>query len=287
LEKDTSAIDANDTTADKAGGGRKKPGLWFYCGLFLGAIAMVFLSGRLSPLYGSLVELVSSIENPYQQWLETQDTANPLVLLPLALGGGLIASISPCILSLLPVNLSYIGTLNITSRRDALMKAGGFVAGAITVFSLLGLFASFAAAVLVDYRGYINILVGALILVMGLSFAGVVSIPLPRHNISLPLAGPYGVGLTFALVISPCSSSVLFAVIAAAAATNSIVLSTLTMIAYGLGYTAVIFFASLFTGLIKLSRFFLYRSQWVTRFGGAALILAGIYYLISGFAWFF
>ncbi len=287
FEKNTSAIAPKDSSADKAERGRKTPGLFFYGTLFLGAIALVLVSGQLSPLYARLVELVSSIENPYQQWLETQDTANPLVLLPLALVGGLIASISPCILSLLPVNLSYIGTLNITSRRDALLKACGFVAGAITVFSLLGLFASFAAAVLVDYRGYINLVVGALILLMGLSFAGIVHLPLPRKHFSLPFAGPYGVGLTFALVISPCSSPVLFAVIAAAAATNSIVISTLTMVSYGVGYTAVIFCASLFTGLIKLSRVFLHRSEWVIRFGSAALILAGCYYLFTGFSWFF
>jgi cytochrome c-type biogenesis protein len=53
------------------------------------------------------------VENSYQQWLDKQDTTNPLVLFPLAFIGGLIASISPCILAMLPVNLSYIGTRNI------------------------------------------------------------------------------------------------------------------------------------------------------------------------------
>jgi cytochrome c-type biogenesis protein len=257
-----------------------------YIILFVGAILLIFASRYFESLYNSLGDIVSQIEAPYQKWLEQQNTSNPTVLIPLAFVGGLIASISPCILSLLPVNLSYIGTLKINSRRDAFFKAGQFVLGVVTIFSLLGLFASFASAVLVEFRGHINIVVGAIILIMGLSFSGIFHLPLPQANFSLPVAGPYGVGLTFALVSSPCSSPVLFAVIAAAAATGSQVISVITMMTYGLGYTAVIFFASLFTGLVKQSRVLLTKSDWIIRLGSVALILAGGFYLISGIGWF-
>jgi cytochrome c-type biogenesis protein len=60
-------------------------------------------------------------------------------------------------------------------------------------------------------------------------------------NVNLPQAGSYGVGLTFALVSSPCASPVLFAVLAAAAATGSQILGTLTMVSYALGYTMLIY----------------------------------------------
>ncbi|GET40408.1 cytochrome c biogenesis protein CcdA [Microseira wollei] len=259
----------------------------FYGGLFLGAIALTLISPHLSGWYLYLTELVGQVQNPYHQWLEEQNLSNPLVLIPLAFIGGLIASISPCILSLLPVNLSYIGTLKITSRRAAFAKAGFFVLGVVTVFSLFGLFASFAAAVLVDYRGYFHVVVGAIILVMGLSFAGLIHLPLPQPKASVSAAGPYGVGLTFALVSSPCSSPVLFAAIAAAAATGSQLVSVATLVSYGLGYTAIIFFASLYAGLVKQSRVLLGQSDWVIRVGSAALILAGGFYLINGIRWFF
>ncbi|NJL38897.1 MAG: cytochrome c biogenesis protein CcdA [Leptolyngbyaceae cyanobacterium RM2_2_4] len=258
----------------------------FYGSLFVGAIALTLISPHFSSWYAYLTELVGHIQNPYQQWLEQQNTSDPLVLVPLAFIGGLIASISPCILSLLPVNLSYIGTLKITSRRAAFSKAGLFVLGVVTVFSLFGLFASFAAAVLVDYRGYFNVVVGAVILLMGLSFAGLIHLPLPQPKASVSAAGPYGVGLTFALVSSPCSSPVLFAVIAAAAATGSQLVSVVTLMSYGLGYTAVIFFASLYTGLVKQSRAILGQSDWVIRVGSAALTLAGGFYLVNGVHWF-
>jgi cytochrome c-type biogenesis protein len=230
---------------------------------------------------------VSGAENSYQKWGESQPLDNPWILLPFAAGGGLLASISPCILAMLPVNLSYIGTLNVKSRRAAFLNATGFVLGVVTILSIFGLFSSVAAAVMVDWRGQINIAIGLLIILMGLSFGGLFHLPLPQSNISLPGAGTYGVGLTFALISSPCASPVLFAVLAAAAATGSPIWSTLTMVAYALGYTAVIFATSLFAGLIKVSRQILMRSDTVLRWGGLVMVLMGGYYVISGILWFF
>lgn len=258
--------------------------LLFY--LVLGLLALILVL-TIGPIIGHPLErAISIIENSYQQWLDRQDTNNPLILLPLAFLGGVIASISPCILALLPVNLSYIGTLKIESRWDAFSKAGLFVLGAVTILSLFGLVSSFAGAVMVEYRGYINIVVGLIMAVMGLWLLGVIKLPLPQMNLNLPQAGPYGVGLTFALVSSPCASPVLFAVLAAAAATGSQVLGTLTMVSYALGYTILIFLASLFTGLAKQSRNLLQHSETIIRLGSVALMVTGAYYLVTGTQWF-
>ena len=258
---------------------------WLWGGLFLlGLILALVLYHFISP---AIEHFVSTVENSYQKWFSQQDTANPMILIPLAFFGGLIASISPCILALLPVNLSYIGTLKIKSRWDALLKAGLFVLGAVTILSLFGLASSFAGAVMVEYRGYINIAVGLIMGIMGLWLMGLIKIPLPQFNLPVPqAAGPYGVGLTFALVSSPCASPVLFAVLAAAAATGSQLLATLTMVSYALGYTMLIFLASLFTGLAKQSKQLLKHSEGIILFGSLALILTGAYYLFSGTQWF-
>jgi cytochrome c-type biogenesis protein len=245
-------------------------------------LLLILLTYQYHENYANLTNFVSQLETPYQNWLEEQNTKNPVILIFLAFCGGLIASISPCILSLLPVNLSYIGTLTITSRRDAFIKASLFTLGVATVFSLFGLFASFASTVILDWRGYTNIFVGGVILLMGLSFAGIIHLPLPKIALSLPVNSPYSVGLTFALVSSPCGSPVLFAVLIAAANTGSKLVATLTMISYALGYSGLIFCTSLFTGLLKQSRILLQRSQLIIYFGSIALILAGGYYIFIG-----
>ena len=191
--------------------------------LFGGSVLLVLILSRLNLRFLSepFENFVFGIAESYQEWFESKVTNNPFVLIPLAFAGGLIASISPCILSLLPVNLSYIGTREITSRWDALIKAGSFVLGVVTILSLFGLFSSFAGAVMIYFRGYIQIAVGAIIVLMGLNLAGIVPLPLPQTNFKLPIAGPYGVGLTFALLSSPCTSPVMFAVLGAGAATVS------------------------------------------------------------------
>ncbi|MFM7450663.1 MAG: cytochrome c biogenesis protein CcdA [Leptolyngbyaceae cyanobacterium] len=273
---------SNDPISPQRSKARKK---WLIYG-GLGVLALVLVL-TLGPVISHPIErVISIVENRYQQWFVQQDTTNPLILLTLAFVGGVLASVSPCILALLPVNLSYIGTLKIKSRWDALIKAGLFVLGSVTILSLFGLVSSFAGAVMVEYRGYINIVVGLIMAVMGLWLMGVVKLPLPVMNVNLPHAGPYGVGLTFALVSSPCASPVLFAVLAAAAATGSQILGTLTMVSYALGYTILIFLASLFTGLAKQSKQLLKHSEAIIRLGSIALMMTGAYYLFTGTQWF-
>ncbi len=264
----------------------KLPKWWLFFGglVLLGFALALVIAGPVSKV---IEHLVAVMENSYQEWFDQQNTTNPLVLFPLAFVGGLIASISPCILAFLPINLSYIGTRNITSPRDAFVKASLFVLGVITILSLFGLASSFAGAVMVEYRGYINLVVGAIILVMGFSLLGIVKLPLPNVNVNASNLGPYGVGVTFALVSSPCASPVLFAVLAAAAATGSQLLGTLMMVSYALGYTIIIFLASLLTGLAKQTKVLLNYSDWIIRIGSVALILAGAYYLMEGARWFF
>lgn len=258
---------------------------WLYLALGLLTLMVVIV---LSPQISRPLEwMIGITENRYQRWLASQETTNPLILISLAFGGGLLASISPCILALLPVNLSYIGTLTITSRKDAFVKSGQFVLGSVTILSLFGLVSSFAGAVMIEFRGFFNLGVGLLMVLMGLWLAGLIRIPLPQSGFNSPIAGPFGVGLTFALVSSPCASPVLFAVLAAAAATGSQRLAMITMVSYALGYTALIFLASFFAGLVKSSRRLLHYEAGIMRLGSLALLLTGGYYLLMGASWFF
>jgi cytochrome c-type biogenesis protein len=270
------------STTDKKNSKFLIPGLLFI-GTVLIIIALSFIDW--TPIFQPVQDVVFIIEESYRAWLVKQSTNNPLVLLPLAFAGGIISSLSPCQLSLLGVNLSYIGTREFTSRKDALIKATAFVLGVVTILSLLGLFSSFAGLVMIGYRGYVNIVVGLVILLMGLSLLDIIRIPLPKIPMGLPVTSPYSAGLTFALVSSPCTSPVLIAVLTAAGETGSPLQSTLTMVSYALGTSAIIFFASLFAGLAKQTRVILKHSEWVMRIGSAFLIIMGGFYLVNGIRW--
>jgi cytochrome c-type biogenesis protein len=267
------------------------PGLSRRASTFAGLVAatfalLLFVKYGLEFVAQPIDQIVSVVGNSYQKWVEAINFQQPLLLVPVAFAGGLLASISPCILAMLPINLSYIGTRKITSRWDALGKASGFVLGVVTVLSALGLSSGLASAIVVDYKGPIYIAVGLLIILMGASFAGLFHLPLPTKPIAIPIAGPFGVGVTFALVSSPCASPVLVAILAAAAASGSTFWSVVTMVSYALGYTAIIFFSSLFAGLLKVRGSLLEASDSIVKWGGWLLVVMGGYYLVAGLQWF-
>ena len=146
----------------------------------------------------------------------------------LAFGGGLIASVSPCVLALLPVQLSFLGAQK--DQRPSPAKAIQFSLGVITAYSILGLFTSLAGALIIDHRGGLFITAGVIIIAMALQLKGWgPRIPWHRLNLShmgdptrvqqLPI-GAFLIGLTFALLTSPFASPVLAAVISAATATG-------------------------------------------------------------------
>ncbi len=213
--------------------------------------------------------------------LEQKGLPFPALVL-LGLSAGLLSSLSPCVLSLLPLNLAYIGTEKITSRKDAFKKASLFVIGVSLVLSLLGVFSSLAFAVFAEFRSILNLTIGVFILFMALIVLGVIHIPLPRIVDTMPKANPFIIGLIFALISSPCSSPILFGVLTLASSSGSIYKSILIMFAYSLGYTAIIFFASLSMGLVKQLDWFKRNHELVTKFSAAVLAITGIFYVFLG-----
>src|SRR5919199_4713880 len=99
--------------------------------LFVGTVLLILATSFVNwgDLFQPIQDFIFQQEDHYQKWVSKQSTNNPLFLILLAFVGGLIASISPCKLALLTVNLSYIGTREIKSRWDAFIKAGSFVLG--------------------------------------------------------------------------------------------------------------------------------------------------------------
>src|SRR3712207_1485452 len=100
--------------------------------LFTGTVLLILAASFIdwTPLLQPIQDFVSQIEEPFKQSLDQKSgNNNPLFLILVAFAGGLIGSISPCHLGLLTVNLTYIGTREFTSRRDAFIKGGSFVLG--------------------------------------------------------------------------------------------------------------------------------------------------------------
>lgn len=255
--------------------------LWIIAAIAL--IAVIISVTAWGPLGELFEHEVGLWQNAIARRLQGPGALTGWHLYPVAFAGGLVASISPCILGMLPLNLSYIGAAKLTSRVAAFRVASLFVLGVIAVNVALGLTSSLFFALFVQYRAQVNIGVGVLSVVMGLWMAGLIRLPTPQVGTRIPPGGgSFIVGIAFALIASPCASPILVFVLGAVSLAGSPVRAIGAMTLYAVGYTLVLFLASLFAGVATASRRLLAHSALVSRLAAAALVVIGVGILVYG-----
>jgi cytochrome c-type biogenesis protein len=240
------------------------------------------------PLWWSpLASLLFDLEFGIAGLLPSEELAHAAGwLLPVvAFGLGLLASFSPCVLPLVPLNLAAIGAAE-ASGWEAVRRSAGFVVGAAGALALLGLVGELSGFVLIEQRG--PVLIGAGLVMLYFGAVALELLPLPFAGRSLGAGsrlGPIGAGAAFSLVTTPCASPFAGAVLAAAAAQGVPGLASVSMVGFALGYTALVFAAGVLGGgLVKRLK---ERSFDAPRAAAAALLFAaGFGFTAAGAAWF-
>jgi len=250
--------------------------------LALGVCALIVLRLPLQKLAEIWQKVLLPGISFYQNWLDS--IGQSFIFLPfLAFCGGIIVSISPCILSLLPVNLSYIGTLEPKSKKEALINALFFVCGASCLFAIVGSVAGLANALLVEWRYQVYLVMGLVICLTGIKQLGLLpDFSLPRPRALGWLGHPFWVGFSFATILSPCASSISIGTLLAAGGTGSPVWGAFVMICYGFGYTLIIFLASVGVGFAKQARKLIAHADRVLDYAGIVLTVSGLFYIYLG-----
>ncbi len=230
-----------------------------------------------------LLRLVSANLNRLASYADMTHGLSGWLLYGFAFAGGLAASISPCILGMLPLNLSYIGTAKAGSRMAAVRLATWFVVGVAFVNTALGVAGSLFFDVFSQYRGVVNVGVGVLIIVSALWMADILHVGLPNFVKTVPTGlGPLAIGVAFGLVTSPCSSPILVAVLAAASKDGNVWRALSVMAIYSAGYTAVIWFASVVASLSLASRWLLQHGRVITVVSAACMSALGLGTVVYG-----
>lgn len=162
-----------------------------------------------------------------------------------------------------------------------------FIAGFTVIFTLVSVVAAGVGRTLIRYEDTVQIVVGALVIVLGIAFLGL--IPGLQREVrmrKLPAAGLAGapvLGAVFALGWTPCISPTLGAVIGLSALGGQTGRAVTLGIAYcvGLGLPFLAFSLG-FRRLLGVFAVIRRNSQWVTRVGGVLLIVVGIAMVTGG-----
>lgn len=209
---------------------------------------------------------------------------------------GIITFISPCLLPLLPVYLSYFagGQAEIKGKNKTLRNALGFVSGFTLVFVLLGAFAGSLGFLLRQHMTAVNLFTGSIVVIFGLNFLGVLNIGFlnatRRAKTSVKDLGFFSsllFGIVFSIGWTPCVGAFLGSALLLASQQGSTLEGILMLLSYSLGL-GIPFIASALL-IERLKQTFLWiktHYEAINRVSGYLLVLLGIL-MMSGYMGYF
>ncbi|MEB3271564.1 MAG: cytochrome c biogenesis protein CcdA [Synechococcus sp.] len=226
-----------------------------------------------------------------------QSLAQPGPLtLAVVFSGGLLTSLGPCSLSLLPVTLAYLAGFGASSEqlptaaqpRLPWQRSLGFAGGIVAALVLLGGASALLGRLYGSLPSQIPLLVALLAVLMGLNLLGLLRLPLPvgpdperwRQRVPAALA-PLAAGLAFGLASTPCTTPVLAVLLAWMAQNGRPLVGMLLLTSFGAGQVLPLLLvgtaAASLPSLLGLRRI----GQWIPPISGVVLLTTGSLTLLA------
>lgn len=198
---------------------------------------------------------------------------------------GIVTFISPCLLPMLPIYISYFaGQTHHDNKYTAVINALGFVLGFTVIFVLLGAFAGKIGSVLIEYSTIVNVIGGIIIILFGLNFMGVLNIPFLNTNRQMNLdhlhTGFFSAtlfGIVFSIGWTPCVGAFLGSALMMAASSGDTLKGILMLLSFSLGLGIPFVVSALLINRMKSTFDFIKRNyQVINRISGGLLIVIGL-----------
>lgn len=192
---------------------------------------------------------------------------------------GIITFISPCLLPMLPIYLSYFAG---EQKKRPLLGALCFILGFTCVFLVLGLFAGSVGSLLMRYQTAVNLVTGLIVILFGLHFLGLFELRLFKGMTALSrpagLLSSFLFGMVFSLAWTPCVGAFLGSALMLASQQASALQGTLLLLCYSLGLGIPFFISTLL--IQKLTTAF----NWIKRHYRVVQLVSGGFLLLVGAA---
>lgn len=216
---------------------------------------------------------------------EIQSGNFSLILVIASFLGGVIASLSPCTLGILPIIVGYVG--GYTKDKNSFLtfiQLISFVFGLSVILTVIGIFCALTGRVFMAIGGsYWVIFMASLIMIFGLNLLGIVEIPIPNFVKRMPKSKgaslfiyPFILGLLFALAATPCSTPILAAILSFATLSKDIAYASILLLAFSLGQGVIIVLAGIFASFVKNIKTAGRFSEYLMKICGILLILSSI-----------
>lgn len=205
----------------------------------------------------------------------------------LVFAGGVMTSIGPCNIAMVPLIIGFVGGSHDLSRRRSFNIAFIFTLGLAVTFTLLGMIAALVGGLLGGSTRIWYYLVAVVYFVVGLQMVGVLNLSLPtwfgslREKVLLKgLPGAFLLGLVSGLVASQCATPVLAAILTYVMAQKaSLLYGAVLLFIYALGRGLPIVLAGTFAGVLKGLRSLGRWTEWMEKASGVIILLVGLYFL--------
>lgn len=198
---------------------------------------------------------------------------------------GMITFISPCLLPMLPIYVSYFtGQKEESSKKSTLINALGFVLGFTLMFVLLGAFAGAIGGFLKEYSKVVNIVTGSIMILFGLNFMEVIKIPFLNTNRQLKMkaveTGFFSsvlFGLIFSIGWTPCVGAFLGSALMLAASSNESFKGILMLLSFSLGLGIPFILSAVLLDRLKSTFQFIKKHYRVINLiSGGLLVIVGL-----------
>jgi cytochrome c-type biogenesis protein len=200
--------------------------------------------------------------------------------------GGLVTSIGPCNLAMIPLVIGYVGGSRDLPRRRAFGLSLAFAVGLSITFMLLGVAAALVGGLVGASTSWWYYLVAGVCFIIGLNMLGVLNLPVPswldglRERIGLKgIPGALLLGLVSGLVASQCATPVLAAILTYVMLKGALVYGAALLFVYALGRGAPVVLAGTFAGLLKQMQSLGRWSEVIEKAGGVIVLAVGFYFL--------
>lgn len=151
---------------------------------------------------------------------------------------GIISFISPCMLPMLPIYVSYFAG-GADKKEHVLKRAVCFVLGFTAVFGALGLFAGTLGSFLAKYQSAVNVITGAVVIIFGLSYLEVINLPFFKGIQNYKkLDGAFSAflfGVIYSISLTPCIGAFLGSALMLASNSQTAIRGLLLLLAYSVG----------------------------------------------------